>query len=400
MNLSSGYPFSLIRNGIPDDYPKLVKDTHADVVVLGGGISGALTSFCLHEAGIDNLVVDGRTIGMGSTCASTSLLQYELDTPLHKLQDLIGIPAARRAYGLCADSIEELARISGKTGAGSFSRVQSLYYAASEKDIPFLLAELDARSQMGLKVTWMDREWMLDTYGIVAPAALLSEPAAQTDAYMLTHALHRYNVAKGVPVYDRTYIDSIEATRKGVKLLTKEGYTIRCRKLVYATGYEAVRYIPEKMVRLSSTYAVASEQMNDVNKLLENKFLLWSTADPYFYARATGDNRLIIGGRDEDFFSPGKRDALIKRKRQLLVKDIGKLMPGVEFIPEFSWTGTFGSTKDSLPYIGVYPGKPNCLFALGFGGNGITFSLVAARIVTDLIKGRKNKNAALFGFDR
>lgn len=400
MNLSSGYPFWLIRNGIPFDYPKLTKNIRADVVVMGGGISGALTSFCLREAGIDHVVVDGRTIGLGSSSVSTALLQYELDIPLCKLQDMIGTHAARSAYGLCADAIGELERIARITGAGSFSRVHSLYYAASEKDIPFLLSELDARTEMGLMVSWMDSRDLSDNYGIIAPAALLSETAAQTDTYMLTHTLHRYNRQKGVQVYDRTFIGDIEATRREVRLTTKEGYTIRCKKLIYATGYEAVRYIPKKIVKLSSTYAVASEQMNDINPLLANKLVVWSTADPYFYARATDDNRLIIGGRDEDFSSPPRRDALIKRKRNQLVKDFGKLVPGTPFIPEFSWTGTFGSTKDSLPYIGMYPGMPNCFFALGFGGNGITFSLVAARIVTDMIKGIANANSSLFAFNR
>ena len=95
-----------------------------------------------------------------------------------------------------------------------------------------------------------------------------------------------------------------------------------------------------------------------------------------------------------------KRDKLIKKKTALLKKDFLKLFPDIELIPEFSWTGTFGSTKDSLPYIGTYDKTPHTYYALGFGGNGITFSVIAAEIITDMIMGKKNKDALLYSFNR
>jgi len=60
----------------------------------------------------------------------------------------------------------------------------------------------------------------------------------------------------------------------------------------------------------------------------------------------------------------------------------------------------FGKTNDSLPYIGEYRKTPRIFYALGFGGNGITFSLVAAEIITDLLLGKKNENADVFSFSR
>lgn len=108
----------------------------------------------------------------------------------------------------------------------------------------------------------------------------------------------------------------------------------------------------------------------------------------------------MIGGRDEDFYNPPKRDKLLKRKTKQLSEDFRRLFPDKEFIPEFSWTGTFGSTKDGLPYIGKHSDYKNGLFALGFGGNGITFSQVAAKLITDVLSGRENPDADLFRFGR
>ena len=128
--------------------------------------------------------------------------------------------------------------------------------------------------------------------------------------------------------------------------------------------------------------------------------LIWNTADPYLYLRTTKDNRILIGGRDEDFYSPGRRDALIQKKSKQLARDFTKLFPHISFAPEFSWSGTFGSTKDGLPYIGEYAKLPNSYFALGFGGNGITFSMIAAESIANSIRGKNNVDLKIFSFNR
>ncbi|HVD99898.1 MAG TPA: FAD-binding oxidoreductase, partial [Cytophagaceae bacterium] len=95
-----------------------------------------------------------------------------------------------------------------------------------------------------------------------------------------------------------------------------------------------------------------------------------------------------------------KRDRLIKQKTKQLRNDFLKIFPKISVQPEYSWTGTFGITKDSLPYIGKYSKTPNTFYALGFGGNGITFSMIAAEIVCDMIMGKKNESVKLFAFER
>ena len=82
-----------------------------DVVIIGSGISGALVRYYLLNAGIECTMIDSRTIGLGSTSASTSLLQYEIDTPLHKLIEMVGKEKAERSYQLCDYAIQELEKI-------------------------------------------------------------------------------------------------------------------------------------------------------------------------------------------------------------------------------------------------------------------------------------------------
>mgnify|MGYP003578340523 CR=1 FL=1 len=400
MKLSSGYPYGLIKNGLPFSYPKLEKNCKTDVLVLGGGISGALTAHYLVQEGMDCMLIDGRTIGLGSTCASTSLLQYEIDTPLHKLVNMLGTKAAVRSYKLCESAIFKLAALAKKIGVKDFQFKKSLYCAAYKKDIPYLKCEFDARKKYGFKVKWLEEKTILKEFGFASPAAILSDTAAVTDSYLFTHQLLQYNIKRGLNVCDRTFVTSIKHAKNNVQLKTKDKFIITAKKLVYATGYEVVDFISKPIVDLNSTYAIASESLNTPQKFGKNDVVIWNTASPYLYLRTTDDNRIIIGGRDEEFFSHIKRDKLIPQKTKQLQKDFKKMFPSIPFQQEFSWAGTFGSTKDGLPYIGTYKNLPNSFFALGFGGNGITFSQVAGEIIASLIKGKKNKDADLFSFDR
>lgn len=400
MNLLSGYPYWLVKDGLPFDYPKLEKSGSADVIIMGGGISGALVAYHLVNAGVNCLLIDRRTIGMGSTCASTSLLQYEIDTPLCKLKGQVGLKNAVRAYQLGLQAIDKLAKIAEKINYPNFEFKQSLFYAAYKKDLPFLEEEFKIRNEHGIKVDYLNEERIKEQFNFKAPGAILSAVAAQTDAYLFTHCLLQFAISKGLKVFDRTAIENIEHHSKGVRLTTQTGLILKTKKLVYATGYEAVQYVDKKIVELHSTFACISEQANNKVAFWENDALIWNTADPYLYMRCTKDRRILIGGRDEDFYNPAKRKDLLPDKTKKLVKDFNKVFPHIEFKPEFTWAGTFGSTRDGLPFIGSYKKLPNSLFALGFGGNGITFSLMAAEILTDIITGRKNSDEQIFSFER
>jgi len=400
MDLSSGYPFWLIKSGLPYNYPKLEKSIRTEVAVLGGGISGALVAYYLINSGIKCVVLDARTIGLGSTCASTSLLQYEIDTPLIELKDLVGLQNAVRSYQLCAEAIETIKAISKKINYKEFQSVKSLYYAAYKKDVSFIKEEYEIRKESGFQVKYLTQVQLKKQFNITAHCAILSQCAAKLNAYSFTHALHQNSIKSGLKIYDRTPIKNIKHSKSHVTLTTENGNTVIADKLIYATGYEAVNFIKKKIVKLHSTYATISEQRNKNTKFWKDDVLIWNTADPYLYMRTTSDNRIIVGGRDEEFYNPVARDKLLNQKKHQLVKDFNSVFPSIEFKPEFTWTGTFGSTQDGLPFIGEYPPLPNSFFALGFGGNGITFSAIAAQIITDLINGKENRDVEIFSFER
>jgi glycine/D-amino acid oxidase-like deaminating enzyme len=400
MDLVSGYPYWLIREGLLYNYPALERSISTDVLIIGGGVSGALTAYQLVNAGIDCVVVDSRTIGLGSTCASTSLLQYEIDVSLSELIKKIGHKAAVTAYKLCEEAICKLGEIDSKINCHELEFKKSLYCAAGKKHLPFLEREFKARKENGFSVEFLGEEELKQEYGIIAQGAIRSATGAQTNAYKFTHALHQYCIGKGSRVYDRTCVREMDHKDEYVTAVTSTGHTIKAKKLVYANGYEAVNYVDEKIVRLRSTYAVVSEQLITAASPWQDEVLIWNTADPYLYVRTTKDNRIITGGRDDIFKNAHTSNRRIETKTKLLKKDMEALLQHIEFKPEFNWAGVFGSTKDGLPFIGSYPKKPNGYFALGFGGNGIVFSQVASEMLAEIFIKGHTRHGKLFSFER
>jgi len=399
MDLKTGLPYPLIKSGLPYEYPKLTEDTDTDVAIIGGGISGALTAFYLTEAGIDCTVFDARSVGLGSTCASTSLLQYEIDVMLHRLTDQIGEEAAVASYRLCAESINTLGNIAGQIGLDNFRFCPSVYFAAHENHMDSLQKEFEARKKAGFDVSFLQGQEVKEQYGFAAPGAIVSRLAAQTDAYQMTHLLHQHNLRKGARVYDRTQITGIDHTAGAVHLATAEGHRIRAKKLVYATGYEITEMLHKKIVSLHNTYVCISEPLTETPPFWKDDALLWNTADPYLYIRTTPDRRIIVGGHDDDC-SAARSERRVESKAEKLRNDFLELFPHIAFKTEFSWGGVFGSTKDGLPYIGTHPDYPNGYFALGFGGNGITFSVIAAEMIRDACLGKTHPHMHMFSFDR
>jgi glycine/D-amino acid oxidase-like deaminating enzyme len=109
---------------------------------------------------------------------------------------------------------------------------------------------------------------------------------------------------------------------------------------------------------------------------------------------------VIVGGADEPGVGRRIQNGLLNAKSRELTSALSRLRPGLNIEPAFVWSGVFAQTPDGLPFIGAHPRWPHAHFALGYGGNGITFSVLAAQFNRDRILGRTNADAGIFGFDR
>jgi glycine/D-amino acid oxidase-like deaminating enzyme len=396
MNLTSDLPFWTVQNGLMRVYPPLEKNIHCDALVIGGGISGALLADQLSRRGVDCVVIDRRDIGQGSTSASTALLQYEIDTPLHLLREKVGSRAAERAYLLGVDSINRLQRLAGKDCG--FRLRPSIQLAARKAHLAGLRKEYEERHRLGLPVTLLDSAG-LRASGIVGPGALRSAIAAEVDPYLLTHCLLDRARRRGARIFDRTTALHYRHGKSNVVVTTDRKARVSCRAVFFATGYETQEILPKNIVQCKSTYAMISEPLDSM-EWWKDRAIIWSTGDPYLYLRTTADNRVLVGGEDDSVLDPVRRDKQIGAKTARLVGRFHSHFPKIRLETAFAWAGVFGSTKDGLGYIGPHPAFPRAYFALGFGGNGITYSEIASRILPDLFFGKRNEDAGIFPFDR
>jgi glycine/D-amino acid oxidase-like deaminating enzyme len=400
MDLHSSYPFWMIKEGILYSFPKLRENHRTSVLIVGGGITGALLAHRLMQEGLQVSVVDKRHIAHGSTSASTALLQYEIDVHLFELIEIIGEKQAVRALELCSAAIDRLEALCNRfSDRADFMRCPSLLYASYQKHLKEIIQpELAARKKHGFKVTAQSRAAIAKKFGFMSPGGILSEQAAHVNPYKLCLYLLKEVSAAGGHVFDSTEIMEWETDRDGVWLRTYEGFEIDAEHVVIACGYESENYLPETVTKLNSTYAVVSTPLEKQPAWYRNS-LIWETKSPYLYLRTTADGRVIVGGRDEAFYHPEKRDALLPMKRMALASDFRALFPDIPFEVDFAWAGTFAETEDGLPFIGSYD-DTRVHFAMGYGGNGITFSVIAADLICDEIMQRNNRDRRIFGFEQ
>jgi glycine/D-amino acid oxidase-like deaminating enzyme len=272
----------------------------------------------------------------------------------------------------------------------------SLLLAGSMLDAGDLKAEAAARRAAGLYAEYLTRGTLRERFGILRAGAILSPGGLALDPRQLTAGLLLRAIERGARCYAPTTAGRIEASRDGVSVETADGPVISASHVVLATGYELTDLVPAKDHAVTSTWVIATRPQP--RALWPEQALVWEASDPYLYVRATGDGRVICGGEDEAFSDEAARDALLPAKTARLSAKLSRLFPALDARPTIAWTGSFGTTRTGLPLIGKLPGKPRVHAVLGYGGNGITFSRIAAEIVRADLTGATDADAALFGF--
>ncbi len=366
-----------------------------DIVVIGTGVSGALAGDAMLNAGFKVLAVDRRSSMSGSSPASTALIQSELDMPLTELQRKIGRSDAARTWLRSAQAVQSLAdRIADLNIKCDFVPRTTLYLPGNILDVSELKVEARERVKIGFRSSFMSKSNLQTLSGLSQPGAIYTQGNGELDPVKLVAGLWRSFVKRGGTIVSDCEITEIDETRNSVKLTTDEGRTIQCQHAVFCTGYERLAFFKPKGFKVISTWVLATKPQKKV--LWPAKSLIWQAADPYLYLRTTRDGRIMAGGEDEPFSDDEKRDAMTGTKVQAIARKAKRLFPNIDFTPDFQWAGCFGESPNGLPAIGLIPGFKRSYTVMGFGGNGITFSMLAAQLVSRDIQGITDSDDELF----
>lgn len=396
MDLQSGkfyWPTTLEQTPV---YSPLSEDTACDVLIVGAGSSGAQCASILAERGVNVLVVDKRQPGSGSTATNTALIQYAGEKTFVQLAHTFGEERTVRHLKLCEAAINQMEAISAKLPVNpDFTRRDSLYYASYPEDVHKLEQELSLLQKHGFQAILLNEEHIAARYPFRKPAALYYNNDAEINPFKFTIGMLEKARGDGARIHAETEITGKTFENGKAVFYTQSRQRIEAKHVIFAGGYENLEVKRDKNAVLSSSYAVITKPVADFRTWYK-RTLIWESARPYIYMRTTADDRVIIGGLDKDTQYADVRDSKVIHNQEKLLGEFRKLFPDIPVEAEYYLGAFYGGTHDGLPMIGMYEEYPGCYFLMGYGDNGMVYSMVLAEIIADMITTGRSKDAELY----
>ncbi|MGN1194406.1 MAG: FAD-dependent oxidoreductase [Acutalibacteraceae bacterium] len=351
-------------------FPKLEKDIHTDVLVIGGGISGILTAYRLKEKGIECVVAEKGRICSGVTGNTTAKITSQHGLIYYKLLKCVGAENARKYLLANENALKQYESLSRRIDC-DFEKKDSFVYSVDDKKK--LNDEIDALDKIGFKAEFVDS----------VPLPIKTVGAVRFPNQAQFNVLKFLSeITKDLRIYENTFVREMI----GTDAVTDRG-RIFAKKVVAATHFPFINkhgLYPLKLYQHRS-YVIALENAQDVNGMYvdENK-----TGMSF---RNYGDLLLLGGGGHRT----GKEGGNWNELRAFAKAHY----PEAE--EKYFWSAQDCMSLDSVPYIGRYSkNTPDFFVATGFNKWGMTSSMAAAEILTDLITEKANDFADVFSPSR
>jgi glycine/D-amino acid oxidase-like deaminating enzyme len=383
--------------------PALKGARHADIAIIGGGITGCLAAHAFMNAGFSVVLLEANRIGRGSTAASTALLMQEPDVDVGDLTARYGTRRARKIWSESAKSVRGLVALIRRLRiAAGLQDVRSVYWTPRTDGAEDLQRELRRRRAVGITGRWLNASALKRHIGVAGGGGILTNGNAQVDPYRACIGLAERLRAAGVQIYERSPVRRVRGSSHGVTIDVEAG-EVSAQWAVIATGYATREFKPlAGRFRMSNTFVIATAQIDQgLRRRIGGGFMWWDAETPYHYSRWTPDRRMLFGGRDVPRVPARARPAVLARQIEELKTDLVRVYPALESTPiDYGWDGLFATTRDGLPYIGTHRRYPRQLFALGYGGNGMTFGFLAGQVLVRMVRGSTTDSDRFFGFHR
>ncbi|MBA2566103.1 MAG: FAD-dependent oxidoreductase [Gemmatimonadetes bacterium] len=375
----------------------LTGDLHADVCVIGGGISGVTTAYLLAGEGRRVVLLEDGQIGSGETSRTTAHLASAFDDRYFEVERLHGTEGARitaESHGAAIDRIEEIVR--GEAIECGFMRLDGFLFLQPGDPAEDLERELEAAHRAGLgDVERVPRAPLVE---FDTGPALRFPRQGQFHPLRYLTGVARALERRGGSIFTDTHVTEIEGGSPA-RVRTGRGHAVHADAVVVATNSPISDRIPIHTKQAPyRTYVIGMR----VPRGAVPPALYWDTEDPYHYVRLTGGNGaeggedgdevLIVGGEDHktgQAADPGERYAALEAWTR------ERFPPATEV--RYRWSGQVLEPVDLLAFIGPDPsGAENVYVVTGDSGNGMTHGTLAGILLADLIMGRENPWAALY----
>ncbi len=386
-------------NDVKKQYEYLTKDIETDVIIVGGGVTGAILGYYFSKNNIKATILEKARIAHGSTSITTSLLQYELDSNANQLKQYTTIDKVIKSYKLGIKALNEIDEFIKEYGnVCDYKVVDTLLYTAKKLEIREMEEEYNIRKNAKIPVEFINME--NNQYGFDLKAGVLGKKGgAQFDPYRYTHHLLKVACDKGLSVYENTEVIGAEYNEDYVVAKTIYGHNVKGKIIIVATGYNTTMFTKRDFGTKTTTFNIATKPISNLEEKYKN-IVVRDNNDPYGYFRTTSDNRIILGGEDIKFIPDIFNEELCNKNYDKLEQKMKNLFPNLDIEIEYKYCGAFASTKDNLGFIGKDPKKDRLWYCLGYGANGILFGILGGIMLSQLYLGNKDEDMDLFKVDR
>ena len=381
----------------PLAFESLNTSANADVLVIGAGIAGLTTAYCLLKAGRKVMVVEDGFVGSGESGRTTAHLTCALDDRYYEIERAFGKEKSRMAAESHTAAINWMEQtVKQESIDCNFERVDGFLFIHPSDTKENLEKEFEATQNAGIKTEWLDA--VPGIAGETSPCIKFPDQG-QFHIMHYLHGLTNAIIRMGGVIYTETHARHID--NNGAEC---NRYKVTASTVVVATNTPVNDFVAIHTKQFPyRTYVVGLK----LKKGQIQHSLWWDTGDqdskwltaPYHYVRLQrldDDYDLVIAGGedhktgqadDEEIPEPDRYKALINwtRKRFPLAEDV-----------VYQWSGQVIEPLDYMAFIGKNPGDENVHIITGDSGNGMTHGTLGGIIVSDLIQGKENKWADLY----
>lgn len=346
-----------------------------DVVIVGGGITGITTALELANSGKNCIVLETHNLCYGTTGGTTAHLNTLLDTPYTVIAKNFGIEKATAIAEATFNALEHIKlNIRIHSIDCGFEESQAFLYAVNEEQAKELTEIHDMCEDVGLETRYSE------TIPVPVPftkaMAVSGQGKFHPVRYVMGLAAAFEN--KGGHIMEHCRVTGIKEEDNIIKVESDQGI-IECTNVIYAT------HIPPEINLLHLRCAPYRSYAMAVRLTSERypKDLSYDMEDPYHYHRTQvidGQSYLIVGGKDHKTGKETNTDACFRQLESYVRHHYD-----TDTITH-RWSSQYYEPADGIPYIGTLPGhSENVLVATGYGGNGMTYSTIAARVLKSII---------------
>lgn len=384
-------------------FPRFRGPRTADVVIVGGGLTGGAAAYACAAAGLDTILLERDRIGQGRTGRGAGLLTPEPGLAFRDVAAVHGLQTARRVFEAWRRGALEGAALLRRLRVNCYLDPAEMLVAVRGEEEKTLRREYGVRRDAGLGVAWLIQKQIQARMRLDVSGGLKMRDGFVLDPYRACLGLVGAAARKGAACFERSLVKKVRFTRKHADVVADQG-TIRTRKVIVATGSATTEFKSlQRHFTRRETYLVMTERIPAVmrRQLGDPRVVLTDMRVPPHYVRWIGADRLLVGGADQDETPARNRPAVLVQRTGELMYELLKMYPAISGLqPEYGWDAVYGQTADGLMYIGAHRNFPHHLFALGGGGAGVTGAFVAARILLRAVQGTPDTADEVFSWNR